>query len=60
MQKLVRLKSVIDRTGLSRSTIYNLMSAESFPKPVRISQRCVAWPEEVLQAWIDQKLGGSS
>ena len=60
MQNLVRLRSVIERTGLSRSTIYNLMAAGQFPKPVKISERCVAWPEEALQLWINGKLEGAA
>jgi len=60
MQNFVRLRSVIERTGLSRSTIYNLMAAGQFPKPVKISVRCVAWPEEALQLWINEKLEGAA
>ena len=60
MQNLVRLRSVIERTGLSRSTIYNLMAAGQFPKPVKISERCIAWPEEALQHWINGKLEGGA
>lgn len=38
-------------TGLSRSTIYAMMANETFPKPVRIGRRAVAWRESDLATW---------
>ena len=56
MQTLIRLQTVIDQTGLSRSTIYALMARNQFPKPVKIAERCVAWPSVSVQNWISQKV----
>lgn len=44
--KLIRLKQVTERTGLSRSFIYNYMAAGYFPKSVKLGPRLVAWVEE--------------
>jgi tRNA(fMet)-specific endonuclease VapC len=47
---ILRLKSVMSRTGLSRSTIYDLMSRGEFPRPVKLTGKAVAWPESAIAA----------
>ncbi len=39
-------------TGLSRSSIYAMMEAGDFPRPVRIGKRAVAWPQSAIEAWL--------
>lgn len=39
-------------TGLSRSTIYLMMSRGEFPRPVKITGKAVAWPESVIKTWL--------
>lgn len=56
MQTLIRLKTVIERTALTRSTIYLMMSKGEFPRPIKISDRCVAWNEATINDWIEAKL----
>ena len=58
--RLMRLSEVIRLTGLSRSTVYLLISRGQFPKPVRITERAVAWSSSVVQLWIETKLKGSA
>lgn len=53
MQKLLRLKSVKETTGLSRSSIY---ADPKFPKPVKIGPRAVAWVEAEVAEWIDARM----
>lgn len=53
--QLLRLPKVIQRTGLARSTIYQMMSAGLFPTPVRLSKRAVAWPDTVIDKWIETR-----
>ena len=50
--RILRLKAVLDRTGLSRSTLYRKMQAGSFPKQVRIATRCTGWRESAVSAWM--------
>ncbi|WP_431036931.1 helix-turn-helix transcriptional regulator [Pseudomonas yamanorum] len=50
--RLIRLKEVIDSTGLARSTIYKFISEGVFPKPVSLGERCVAWVEGEVHVWI--------
>ena len=39
-------------TGLSRSTIYLMMSRGEFPRPVKITGKAVAWPESAIATWL--------
>jgi len=50
--RIIRLKEVMDTTGLARSTIYKYISEDAFPKPVSLGERCVGWIESEVQEWI--------
>ena len=50
--RILRLKSVLERTGLSRSTVYRKIQARTFPKPLKISERCIGWREADVEAWL--------
>lgn len=50
--RLIRLKAVIDNTGLGRSTIYKYIAEGIFPKPVSLGDRAVAWIEGEVNDWI--------
>ncbi len=47
-----RRKDVETITGLSRSTLYLMMSRGDFPRPVKITEKAVAWPESVIATWL--------
>ena len=55
MQKIYRLKNVIEVTGMSRSTIYRLMEQSKFPKPMKLSQRIIGFLEEDIDQWIQNR-----
>lgn len=48
---LARLPTVLEMTGLGRSTIYRWIAAGSFPPPVRLGPRAVAWRWSDLDEW---------
>lgn len=50
--RILRLTSVLDRTGLSRSTLYRKMQFGTFPRQLRISARCAGWRESDVEAWL--------
>ena len=52
-ERLLRLESVRELTGLSKSSIYSLAD---FPKPVKIGQRASAWPASAVQRWIAERI----
>jgi len=53
---LLRLPEVKDRTGKSRSTIYAEMKEGTFPKCVKIGKRSVAWPSNIIDQYIEDKI----
>lgn len=56
MPNLLRIKDVLARTGLSRSTMYAMITDGRFPAPVKLSVRCAAWPSDKVDAWIAERL----
>ena len=49
--KFMRLPEVIDATGRSRSTILRGAKDGSFPAPVHIGPRAIAWDSSEVAAW---------
>ena len=52
-----RLPEVITQTGLSRSTIYEMISRGEFPRQFNLGPRAVGWSSEDVLAWVDSKIG---
>lgn len=52
IDRYLRVKQVIELTGLSRATIYNLEKAGAFPKKVALGERAVAWQESEIKQWM--------
>jgi prophage regulatory protein len=50
--RILRLKTVLERTGLSRSTMYRKMQNGTFPKNVQLSVRCTGWRETAVNDWM--------
>ena len=53
---ILRLPAVKAATGLSRSTIYERISAGTFPKPIPLGDHAVGWLESEVGAWIQQRV----
>ena len=54
---LLRLPAVCERTGLKRSSLYRLIAAGSFPRPIRITGTTIsAWDSRAVDSWIRQQL----
>ena len=50
--RILRLRSVVDLVGLSRSTIYKRVSEGKFPKPLSLGGHAVGWRESEVQEWL--------
>ncbi|MDH2135064.1 AlpA family phage regulatory protein [Sphingobium yanoikuyae] len=50
--RILRLNTVLDRTGLSRATLYRKVQAGTFPKQIRIATRCMGWRESAINDWV--------
>lgn len=55
MNKFLRITSVMDKTGIAKSTIWLWVSENKFPKPIKLSPRITVWEEEKIQEWLNEK-----
>ena len=51
-EKILRMRTVLERTGLSRSTLYRKMRSGTFPNQVQLSEHCCGWRESAVNRWI--------
>jgi prophage regulatory protein len=49
--KILRRPAVSDRYGIPRSTLYDLIAKDLFPRPILLGTRAVGWRVEDLDAW---------
>lgn len=49
---LIKLPEVKQITSFSKSSIYSMVKAGTFPAPIRIGLRRVAWDKAAIDNWI--------
>ncbi|GAA6205386.1 AlpA family transcriptional regulator [Thalassotalea sp. SU-HH00458] len=54
--RLIRLKEVMEITGLGRSSIYKFISEGAFPQSISLGERAVAWELSEVEEWISIKI----
>ena len=52
----MRIPEIVNRTGMSRATIYNKIYAETFPKQIPIGANMVVWLESDVQKWMQEQI----
>ncbi len=57
--KIIRLSTVKEITGLSRSTIYLRIEEGTFPKSISLGSRAVGWIEREVLEWVAQRIAES-
>jgi len=57
--RLLRLPQVIHRTGLKKTTLYELQKDGAFPMRIQITPHSVGWVEEEVNAWIAGRVAAS-
>ena len=55
----LRLPKVKAVTGLSKSSLYELVRANSFPAPVHLGARTVAWVASEVKQWAAERIVSS-
>lgn len=58
--RIVRIRTVLARTGLSRSTLYRKMNDGSFPRQVKIGAHSSGWRESAINNWIADPIAFSA
>lgn len=54
--RIIKLKEVMECTGLGRSSIYKQISDGTFPKNVSLGYRAVGWVDSEVDEWILEKI----
>ena len=54
--RFIRIGEAVKKTGLSKSSIYDLMAQDLFPKTVRLGARSVAFIESEIDAWMVERI----
>jgi prophage regulatory protein len=54
--RLLRLPDVIERVGLRRTAIYELIRLGAFPAPIKLGRRCAVWPSDVIGEWVRDRI----
>ena len=50
--RFLRMRSVLERVGFSRSTLYRKLQEGTFPRQVQISDYCRGWRESAINRWM--------
>lgn len=58
-QRLIRLPQVKAMVGLGRSSIYDRIKKDKFPRPIKLGERSSGWIEAEVQAWISEQIRAS-
>jgi prophage regulatory protein len=54
--RMLPIAEVLNRTGLSRRTLYTAISEGRFPRQVQITKRRVGWPEPEIEDFIKARI----
>ena len=55
-KKFIKLPTVMDLTGYRRTSIYQKVAEGTFPAPVKLGPRAVAWVSEEIKDWMDARV----
>lgn len=55
IDRILRLPEVIAVTGLSRTTIYDYIKNDAFPKQIRLTKQSVGWRYSVINEWLNSR-----
>ena len=50
---VVRMSRLVEMIGLSRSTVWKLLSEGKFPNPIRLGPRSIGWRIKDVEDWIE-------
>lgn len=50
--RVIRMRELTGRIGLSKSEIYRRIQAGTFIKPISLGPRAVGWRESDIESWL--------
>jgi prophage regulatory protein len=58
LQLFIRLPAVLQKVGMSKSFVYDLITQDKFPKPVKVSSRISCWVTAEVEQWVQEQIDG--
>ena len=58
-KEIFRLCVVSKKVGLSRSSIYKMMAAGTFPPSISLGERAIGWLSSDVESWICSRIAAS-
>ena len=58
-RRFMRLAEVKHQVGLGRTAIYDAVKQGTFPAPISLGARAVAWCSDEVAAWMDARIEAS-
>lgn len=58
MDQILRMPDVLQRTGLSRTTLWRRVKSGQFPRPLRLggpNSRAVGWRSQDVLDWVNSR-----
>jgi len=52
----MRLRHVIAATGLSKTSVYDLIRANAFPRQVHLSEKRTGWIKSEVEQWMRSRI----
>jgi prophage regulatory protein len=56
--QFIRPRQVIEMIGVSRTTLWRMIQAGTFPRPVRITERNCGFLRETVESWMKAREAG--
>ena len=56
VMRILKLKEVLHKTSLGKTTLYMLIKYSAFPKPVPLGLRAVGWLDSEVDTWIQSRI----
>lgn len=56
--RFIRPRQVVEMIGVSRTTLWRMVQAGTFPRPVRITERNCGFLLEAVEAWMKTRAAG--
>jgi prophage regulatory protein len=50
--RMLRLSQVVEKTGLGKTSIYELQKQGRFPRSVNLTGHCARWIEAEVETWL--------
>jgi prophage regulatory protein len=56
LPRMLRLRDVLVIIGMSKSSVYEMIAKDQFPKPIKLTGITPAWVALEVRAWLDERI----